>query len=337
MSTLNKLEQDPEFLDYLVRRVGKAHLRQRIGVETEHKADRFGQGRTFLHIENWASAAAILKLALKLTGLAQRGEANILDFRVRHNRPTFQHLPEEFDGYTVLHLSDLHLDSLETFPDRLAETVSALEYDACVLTGDYRFHTHGSDRAALNGLERLRREINTEVYAILGNHDSILMTRAIESLGIRLLLNENTAIERQGKTLWLAGIDDPHYFAADNLEKAYDGIPDESVSLLLAHSPEIYRRAAYVGFDFMMCGHTHGGQICLPGGFALTLNSSAPRFTGAGAWSFDLMQAYTSVGTGSSVVPARFNCPPEVTLHQLRRASPTASENAVFSKAACES
>jgi predicted MPP superfamily phosphohydrolase len=337
MSTLDKLEQDPEFLDYLIRRVGKAHLRQRIGVETEHKADRFGQGRTFLHIENWASAAAIIKLVLKLTGLAARGEANVLDFQVRHNRPVFQHLPAAFDGYTVLHLSDLHLDSLATFPDRLAEAVSTLEYDICVLTGDYRFHTHGPQGDTIRGLERLRRDINTEIYAILGNHDSILMTRAIESLGIRLLLNENTAIERQGTPLWLAGIDDPHYFSADNLEKAYEGIPDESVSLLLAHSPEIYRRAAYIGFDFMMCGHTHGGQICLPGGLPLTLNSSAPRFTGAGAWSFDLMQAYTSVGTGSSVVPARFNCPPEITLHQLRRARPDSAESTAISKGVCES
>ena len=115
-------------------------------------------------------------------------------------------------------------------------------------------------------------------------------------------------------------VDDPHYFAADNLEKAYEGIPDDAVSLLLSHSPEIYRHAAYVGFDFMMCGHTHGGQICLPGSIPLSLNSSAPRFTGAGSWNFDLMQGYTSVGTGSSVVPARFNCPPEITLHTLSTA-----------------
>lgn len=171
----------------------------------------------------------------------------------------------------------------------------------------------------MNGLERLCRDINQDTYAILGNHDSIFMTRPIESLGVRLLLNENIQIEREGGSIYLAGVDDPHYFAADNLEKAYDGIPDDSVSLLLAHSPEIYRRAAYVGFDFMMCGHTHGGQICLPGAFPLTYNSSAPRHTCAGNWSYDLMHGYTSAGTGSSVVPARFNCPPEVTLHHLSR------------------
>ncbi len=167
------------------------------------------------------------------------------------------------------------------------------------------------------GLERVYRDIDTDVYAILGNHDSLLMAQPIEALGVKLLLNEHVRLQRSGDALYLAGIDDPHYFAADNLEKAYDGIPDEAVSLLLAHSPEIYRHAAYVGFDVVLCGHTHGGQICLPGAIPLTYNSSAPRFTGAGAWRFDLMQGYTSVGTGSSVVPARFNCPPEITLHQL--------------------
>ena len=117
----------------------------------------------------------------------------------------------------------------------------------------------------------------------------------------------------------LAGIDDPHYFATDNLALAYEGIPDEAVSVLLSHSPEIYRDAAYVGFDVTLCGHTHAGQICLPGSIALTYNSAAPRFTGGGSWSFDLMQGYTYAGTGSSVVPARFNCPPEITLHRLSR------------------
>jgi predicted MPP superfamily phosphohydrolase len=314
---VDKLKENAELHDYLIRRVGKAHLRQRIGVETEHAADRFGQGRTFIHIENWNAAAALIRFVLKITKLSRRGAANMLNFQVRHNHVALPRLPKSFAGLTIMQLSDLHLDSVEVFPDRLAQKVRDLDYDLCVLTGDYLFRTHGSHDAAMKGLERLCREIDRDIYAVLGNHDSILMTKPIESLGIRLLLNENTRIERGGESIFLAGIDDPHYFAADNLERAYDGIPDDAVSLLLAHSPEIYRHAAYVGFDFMMCGHTHGGQICLPGGMALAYNSSAPRYTGAGAWSYDLMQGYTSVGTGSSVVAARFNCPPEITLHHL--------------------
>lgn len=320
LSALEKLQQDPDLYEYLVQRVGKSHLRRRIGVETEHVADRFGQGRTFFHIENWNLAARLIRLILRITGMQERGEANVVDFQVRHNRLVLPHLPEEFDGFTLLQLSDLHLDSLDTFPDHLAEKVSGLDYDICVMTGDYRFLTHGCHRATIEGLERLCRDIDRDIYAILGNHDTILMARPMESLGVRLLLNEHARIEREGSAIYLAGIDDPHYFAADNLEKAYEGIPDDRVSVLLAHSPEIYRHAAYMGFDFMLCGHTHGGQICLPGAFPIALNSSAPRFTGAGAWSYDLMQGYTSVGTGSSVVPARFNCPPEVTLHRLVRA-----------------
>ncbi len=318
MPILSRLKQDPELHDYLIRRVGKAHLRWRIGLETEHNADRFGQGRTFFHIENWRTASVLIKFALQITGLAARGRANVLDLTVRHNDIVLPRLPKVFDGFRLLQLSDLHLDSLQEFPDALAEKIRGLSFDICVLTGDYRFLTHGPYEDAMRGLEQVSRAIRQDIYAVLGNHDSILMVRDIEDLGIRLLLNESVAIERLGQFVWLAGIDDPHYFSTDNLEKAYEGIPDEAVALLLSHSPEIYRHAACVGFDFMMCGHTHGGQICLPGGIPLTLNSSAPRFTGAGAWSYELMQAYTSVGTGSSVVPARFNCRPEITLHTLR-------------------
>lgn len=320
-ASLEQLKIDPETYEYLIRRVGKAHLRRRIGVETEHAADRFGQGRTYFHIENLNAASTVIGFLLKISGLADRGRRNILDFQVRHHTLALPHLPLEFEGFTLMQLSDLHLDSIPEFPHRLVEAVSDLEYDICVMTGDYRYLTHGSYEPALQGLAELRRGINKEVYAVLGNHDSLTMAKRIESLGINLLLNEHVQLERAGKHVFLAGIDDPHYFATDNLERAYENIPDEGVSLLLSHSPEIYRHAAYVGFDFMMCGHTHGGQICLPGSRALIYNSSAPRFTGAGAWSYDLMKGYTSAGAGSSVVPARFNCPPEVTLHKLVRSA----------------
>lgn len=317
--SLHDIQPDEEHYEYLVQRVGKSHLRQRLGVEIGHEADRFGQGRTFFNIENWKLVATLLNAGLKMTGLTARGRSNVTNFEVRRNVFTLPHLPAGFEGFTLLHLSDLHFDSLPEFPDRLAEKVKNLDYDACVLTGDYRFLTHGPHEECIRGLERLCREIKTDVYAVLGNHDSIAMAREIEGVGVRLLMNEHVQIERQGSSIYLAGVDDPHYFAADNLAQAYEGIPDTAVSVLLSHSPEIYRHSAYVGFDAMLCGHTHAGQIRLPGPVTLTYNSSAPRFTGVGSWSFDQMKGYTSAGTGSSVVPARFNCPPEITLHRLSR------------------
>jgi uncharacterized protein len=88
---------------------------------------------------------------------------------------------------------------------------------------------------------------------------------------------------------------------------------------LLSHTPEVYRQAAHAGFDLLLSGHTHGGQICLPGSIPLMLEAVLPRRMGAGAWQHGKMAGYTSVGAGCSVVPVRFNCPPEITLHRLRR------------------
>ena len=88
--------------------------------------------------------------------------------------------------------------------------------------------------------------------------------------------------------------------------------------MLLSHTPEIYRQAANADFNLMLSGHTHGGQICLPGRIPITLNAALPRQMGAGPWKHRAMDGYTSVGAGSSVVPVRFNCRPEITLHHLQ-------------------
>jgi uncharacterized protein len=88
---------------------------------------------------------------------------------------------------------------------------------------------------------------------------------------------------------------------------------------LLSHTPEIYRQAAHAGFDLLVSGHTHGGQICLPGGIPITLDSVLPRHMGSGPWKHGNMLGYTSVGVGTSVVPVRINSLPEITLHHLQR------------------
>ena len=107
----------------------------------------------------------------------------------------------------------------------------------------------------------------------------------------------------------------------DNIEKAASAIPLDQFSILISHTPEVYRQAADAKFNLLLSGHTHGGQICLPGGFPITLDSVLPRSMGSGAWKYHDMLGYTSVGAGSSVVPVRFNCPPEITLHHLHRSS----------------
>jgi predicted MPP superfamily phosphohydrolase len=310
-------EPSAEATARLTRRVGNLHLRRRQGIQREHVTEIFGRGRNFFHIENWYSIHSLMRLSLQAIGLYGRGRRNAAAIRIQANDVVIHELPVAFEGFRLLHLSDVHLDMDRDITHVLTERVRDTAYDVCVITGDFRARTYGEIEPAVEAMAGLRAHIDRPVYAVLGNHDFIEMVPDLEALDMRILLNEQVTIERDGAVIHLAGIDDPHYYGADNLEKAADRIPTESVSILLAHSPEIYRHAAYAGFDLMLCGHTHGGQICLPGGTPLTYNANCPRAMGKGAWRWEGLQGYTSAGAGSCVVPVRYNCPPEITVHRL--------------------
>jgi predicted MPP superfamily phosphohydrolase len=218
----------------------------------------------------------------------------------------------------MLHISDLHVDINEGAMRRLEQLLPGLEYDICVITGDYRGKTFGPFDVALEGMKRLRSHLGKTVYGVLGNYDTIRMVPGLEEMDIRILLNECEPIVRGGDSIYLAGIDDAHHYRVDNIEKAVANIPSDAFSILLSHTPEVYRHAAHAGFDLLLSGHTHGGQICLPGSIPITLSSVLPRRFGSGAWKHDNMVGYTSVGAGSVVVPVRINCLPEITLHHLQ-------------------
>ncbi len=303
----------------LERRIGVVHARQRLGMEQESAPRVFGKGLNFFHPENWYSSHSLLRSFLKLAGVYWRGRRNALQFSVQQNRLQLNHLPPAFEGFSILHLSDLHTDMYPLACEKLAEIIPGLEYDLCVLTGDYRAGTFGDIERSMAGMRTVCAALKRPVYAVLGNHDSIRMVPELEDMGVNVLLNESTLLEREGGAIFLAGIDDAHYYRVDNIEKAASSIPGEAVSLLLSHTPEIYRQAAHAGFDALLCGHTHGGQICLPGGYPITIDSNCPRYMAAGSWRYRDMQGYTTRGAGTSIVEVRYNCPPEITLHRLSR------------------
>jgi uncharacterized protein len=311
---------DQEIIEQLERRLGRLYARQRLGIERDHEARVFGGGINFFHIENWYSVHGLIRNALKLTGLYWRGRRNAEHIQVQNNTVRSRELPEPFDGFTILHISDMHVDMNEGAMRHLTQLLPELSYDICVLTGDFRGKTFGPFDATLDGLARVRSHVTAPVYGVLGNHDTICMVPGLETMGIRMLLNEGEPIVRRGQHIYLAGIDDAHYYRVDNIEKAASEIPDGAFSILLSHTPEIYRQAAHAGFDLLLSGHTHGGQICLPGSIPLTLDSVLPRNMGSGAWEYSGMTGYTSVGVGSCIVAVRINCPPTITLHHLQRA-----------------
>jgi predicted MPP superfamily phosphohydrolase len=310
-----------DILTGLEQRLGTQHARQRLEIEQDHEAQVFGQGINFFHFENLPLSYVAIRAVLMATGLYRRGIRNAAKVVMRDNRIESPHLPKIFDAFTILQLSDLHVEMSEAAIECALRLIGEARYDICVLTGDYRGATYGPYDTTLAGMARVLAGLKGPVYGVLGNHDTICMVPGLEAMGIRMLLNESEVIERGGEHLYLGGIDDAHFYGMDNIEKAASAIRRDKFSILISHTPEVYLQAAHSGFDLMLSGHTHGGQICLPGGIPITLDSVLPRSMGAGAWKYHDMIGYTSVGAGSSVVPVRFNCPPEITLHHLHLSS----------------
>ncbi|MFO7478851.1 MAG: metallophosphoesterase [Methyloceanibacter sp.] len=310
---------DDDVLAILEQRLGRRYARQRLGIEKDHEAQVFGQGLNFFHIENLKPSHALIRAVLMASGLYWRGAGNAAKVELRHNRIVSPHLPQAFDGVTILQLSDLHVEMSEAAMRRVIALVQRLTYDLCVLTGDYRGDTFGRYDTTLAGMAPVRAALTGPVYGVLGNHDTIRLVPGLEAMGIKVLLNESETFDRGGERIHLAGIDDAHFYRVDNIEKASAQIPNDEFSILISHTPEIYRQAAHADFNLLLSGHTHGGQICLPGRIPITLDSVLPRSLGAGPWRYHDMIGYTSVGAGVCIVPVRFNCPPEITLHRLTR------------------
>ena len=259
-------------VETLEQRLGRLHARQRLGIEKDYEAHIFGHGINFFHIENWYSIHSVIRNTLKLTGLYWRGRRNAENIQVRHHDVRRPELPTAFDGFTILHLSDMHVDISQGAMQRLIELLPGVRYDICVLTGDFRGKTFGPFDATLEGLARVRAHLKDPVYGVLGNHDTVCMVPGMEEMGIRMLLNEAATIVRGNQRIHVAGIDDAHYYRVDNIEKAASQFPHTEFSILLSHTPEIYRQAAHADFNLLLSGHTHGGQICLPGSIPLTLD-----------------------------------------------------------------
>jgi uncharacterized protein len=327
---------DDNILEKLERRLGRLHVRQRIGIENDHEARMLGRGSNFFHPRKWRRSPTIIRSALKLTGLYRRARKNAERIQIRHFDIELPGLPASFDGFTLLHISDLHVDISSGAMQRLIELLPGLAYDICVLTGDYRGKTYGPIDATIAGMAQVCAHIVGPIYGVLGNHDSIRMVPELEEMGIRMLLNEPETLERGDQRIHLVGIDDAHYYRVDNIEKAVSRLPDDEFSILLSHTPEIYRQAAHADFDLLLSGHTHGGQICLPGAIPVTLEAELPRRLGAGLWKYHDMVGYTSVGVGSSVLPVRLNCLPEIALHHLRCADANTADRVAGTRTARE-
>lgn len=274
------------------------------------------------HWNQFKRLMVVLRIALRASGLYRRGVRNALDIRLNAFTVEFPDLPVAFDGYRLLHLTDPHFDSLDGVAERIATLVRDQHVDLFVMTGDYRRRVHGPHEQILAPLETVIGAVRARdgMLAILGNHDTAAMVAPFEALGIRLLGNETVSIRRGDAALHLTGFDDVHYYYTRAADDAAAAAP-QGFTIALVHSPEFALHAAKAGYRLYLCGHTHGGQICLPRGRpVLTASALGHRFA-TGPWRHGGMHGYTSRGAGTSGLPVRFFSRGEVTLVTLRRGS----------------
>lgn len=252
--------------------------------------------------------------------------------RVKELDISFPNLPPAFDGYTLLHLSDLHLTKLGLLERRTMEIISRREVDGCIVTGDVTAEPRASDI-----FRRICSVIphRDPIMAVLGNSehkpwlDTDMLVQALSFDGLRMLINSSTTLARGSDSITIVGVDDAYSHRSD-LETAFSRVDPNSFIVFLTHSPCVTPDAVEHGADLILSGHTHGGQVRIPGfGMLWThmhrnqaLNdglydaAAIARATGIDAGNSVL---FVNRGVGTSRIHIRFLCPPEVVYITLHR------------------
>lgn len=307
-------------LQALGERVGEDYLALRIAAQVDRTLRVRGRGQSRFHLENIRALYTILERVLRLTRLYDVGQRNALNVQVRERVVRLPGLPRALDGLRILQITDLHLDGHPGLGANAARAIAGLRFDACVITGDYRWRVTGNYAQIESEMRALMPGLACPlgVYGIMGNHDFVEMVPMLQRVGVRMLLNEATSFRYNGAELWLVGLDDPHFYGLHDFQRGLAQVPPDAPCILLVHSPEVIPEASTHGFLLYLTGHTHAGQICLPGGAPLMVNARCPRKYAAYEWAYDGMVGYTSAGIGASGVFVRFFCPPEAVVHELR-------------------
>ena len=274
-----------------------------------------------LFVKAIRNAGVIAEWLLKITFLKERGRRNADDIVLNKVELELPTLPEEFDNFSILFLTDLHVEKLDSIVDNIIRVTSQINWDCCILGGDYMtwqsFDTKTSEEKMRRIVDSLKKK--GQIFAVLGNHDKYKAAEMLNSFGVEMLLNENVCLQKNSEKINLVGVDDAFRYNADDLELAQEGIGADAFKILVSHSPQLYKEAAKAGVDLYLAGHTHGGQICLPGQITVVKAAAILRKMIKGRWKYNDMLGYTSPGCGCSGVGARFFCPPEVTLLKLRK------------------
>jgi predicted MPP superfamily phosphohydrolase len=267
-----------------------------------------------------ASDAPIRQLAGNWSRVARSAMNEATSLSLEHVEINLTRLPPKLDGFRIVHLSDTHHSPFTDLAhiERAVKVANRLKADMFVLTGDYVSYEREYIAPVAAALGKLRSRYGT--YACLGNHDhwtdAGLVTHLLRGEGIKVLINEGFRFEARRSSFWLAGVDDYMVEKTDVRAALHGSFPDE-MKVLLAHNPLIFRESARLGVDLTLSGHTHGGQVKIRDEEKRILPR---RKLSSGLHQRKGSQIYITRGIGTIVLPVRYQCPPEISLLELRHA-----------------
>jgi predicted MPP superfamily phosphohydrolase len=239
-----------------------------------------------------------------------------LDLVVHHWSLNFPRLPNRIENLSILHLTDLHFSHVynRRYFEKVFDVAATCHADLVFITGDL-IDDPDCIRWITPLFERLQALMGK--YAILGNHDhhhdTDRIKTAVEAAGFTVLDGDVTTVELMGATMAIGGTCAPWGPKIPD-----EAMPDADFRLLLSHTPDIAYQAARQGWDFMLCGHNHGGQVQLPILGSILMPSRYSRRFEAGFYRIDPTLMYVSRGLGAEY-PLRFGCPPELSHFTLNR------------------
>ncbi|MGB9793420.1 metallophosphoesterase [Caldisericum exile] len=228
-------------------------------------------------------------------------------------------IENSLDNFTIVQISDLHLKDFGMKEEFIIKSLITIKPNIVVFTGDFI-----DDKKYLNFLDQFlnsfRSNYDGPAYAVLGNWDYESAPNEIENLlrnnNITLLKNENVYYSFKDTSFYIVGIDDTitgHY----DLNSALFRVDLSKFTLALSHSPDIETKFSNdLKFDLILCGHTHGGQIGIPF-IARKLAPTSTKYI-KGLYTTQHGSIYVNRGIGTSVIPFRFLCPPELTVIKLK-------------------
>lgn len=234
-----------------------------------------------------------------------------------------KNLPFTFHNYRIINLTDIHLGQWIS-PEYLSgvvDYVNSLNPDMITLTGDYvSYILEGYEDDLLNSFKRLKAKDGK--FAVLGNHDHWAdadeIRKILKKSNIVDLSNDVYTLEKDGEKLNISGVDSLTV-GADDFDKVLEKLPSDGASILLVHEPDFAKISSKTGrFDLQMSGHSHGGQLVIPGVKTTPFRCSYSFKYPVGAYNVDNMIQYTSKGLGTNSFWLRINCKPEITQFYLK-------------------